>query len=380
MSGKFLAHFPAVIASLLLLLNILGFPNVAQAEVGEKRRIAVMPFDYGSVMSVVGAHDVGSGIVALLITRLVQDGTYTVVDRQMLDSIIKEQNLSMSGRADPATALKIGKLLNVDAMVVGTVTQFGFETKNMNLGAAASAVGRFSPYGGFGFGGVGSRKSKVHVAIDARLVDCNTGEILATCQGTGESNRGGMSLFGGGGGGGGGGSGNFDMGSSDFASSIAGEATLAAVDSMTPQMIAWSPKIPNSLKLLADTAEGKVADVEGLQVIVNIGKKSGLQVGDNLQVERPYKTVTDPTTGKILKQLTNTVAVLKLGEVDPESATGNVVKGSGVVVGDNVRKVSADVSAVIISPSANPTTQTAPTATSTTATKSTKATIKRKLN
>jgi hypothetical protein len=55
------------------------------------------------------------------------------------------------------------------------------------------------------------------------------------------------------------------------------------------------------------------------------------------------------------------------------------VKGSGVVVGDNVRKVSADVSAVIISPSAGSTNLTTPATTSTTATKTTKATIKRKL-
>jgi len=33
--------------------------------------------------------------------------------------------------------------------------------------------------------------------------------------------------------------------------------------------------------------QGKIADVTGNQVIVNVGKVNGLCVGDNLQVERP---------------------------------------------------------------------------------------------
>src|SRR5271155_3937117 len=105
-----------------------------QAQAAAKRRIAVLPFDYGAETTNVGTVDVGKCIVSLLITKLVNDATYSVVDRQMLDSILKEQNLSVSDRADPSTACKIGKILSVDAIVVGTITQFGFETKSMHVG------------------------------------------------------------------------------------------------------------------------------------------------------------------------------------------------------------------------------------------------------
>ena len=54
-----------------------------------KRRIAVMPFEYGAVSSHVGTYDVGKGVTELMINKLVSDGTYRVVDRQMLDSILK---------------------------------------------------------------------------------------------------------------------------------------------------------------------------------------------------------------------------------------------------------------------------------------------------
>jgi curli biogenesis system outer membrane secretion channel CsgG len=193
----------ALISALLFLISI-GVPYDAHASA--KRRIAILPFEYGAVQSEVGTVDVGKGINSLLITKIVNDGTYSVVDRQMLDSILKEQNLSVSDRADPATACKIGKLLSVDAIVVGTVTQFGFETHTTNVGAGASvvssAVGSFVPFGGLGglaggFGHAGIKKSKAKVAIDARIIDINTSEILAAVHGSGESKRSSSSLFGG---------------------------------------------------------------------------------------------------------------------------------------------------------------------------------------
>lgn len=334
-----------------------SFLSACPAFAGAKRRVAILPFEYGAVTSQVGTVDVGKGITSLLITKLVNDGTYSVVERQILDQILKEQNLSVSDRADPSTACKIGKLLSVDAIVVGTVTQFGFENKNVNVGAAASAassVASYIPYvggfGGFGLGGASVRKGKCKVAIDARVVDVNTGEILAACHGTGESKRSSTSLFGGGGSGWSGGSGSFDMGSSEFESSIAGEATLQAVESVGGQVITTAAKIPDNQSLAAQNVEGKIADVTGTQVIVNVGKANGIVAGDNLQVDRTYKTVKDPDSGKVLKELSNTIAVITISTVDNDSSTGSIVRGAGVRVGDAVKKVSTEVSAILVQP------------------------------
>jgi len=333
----------ALLIALLFVINMV-LPQTALA--AQKRRIAIMPFDYGAVQGgEVGTLDVGKGIVSLLITKLVNDGTYSVVERQMLDSILKEQNLSVSDRADPSTACKIGKLLSVDAIVVGTITQFGFETKSMHVGAAAGYI----PYAGFALGGLGTHKSKVKVAIDARLIDINTSEILAAVHGSGESHRGGASIFGGGGGWAGGG-GGADWGSSDFAATIAGEATLQAVDQIGGQIDALAEKIPDNQSIAAANVQGKIADVTGTTVIVNVGKHNGIANGDNLQVQRIYKTVTDPSSGKVLKEMSHTIAIVKISSVDPDSSTGDVVKGSGVKVGDNVSKFTTDVSAVVLAP------------------------------
>jgi curli biogenesis system outer membrane secretion channel CsgG len=316
--------------------------NLPQALASTKRRIAILPFEYGAVSSSVGTYDVGKGIVSLLTTKLVNDGTYSVVDRQMLDSILKEQNLSVSDRADPATACKIGKILSVDAIMVGTVTQFGFETKTVSAGNLPTAYIPGIPYvGGIGglMSGMRSSKSKVKVAIDARIIDINTSEILAVVHGTGESKRSS-----------GGALGLVDVDSSDFSSSIAGEATLQAVDEMGGQLIAAANKIPDNQSIAQANVEGKIADVTGGQITVNVGKVNGLAVGDKLQVMRAFKTITDPDTGKVLKTLSNTIAVLNLDAVDKDSATGSVVKGSGAKVGDTVKKVTMDVSAIVVAP------------------------------
>src|SRR6202023_3553767 len=92
-----------------------------------KKRVAVMNFDYATVQSGIAAifgsnQDVGKGIADLLVDKLVADGTYSVIERKMLDKIIAEQNFSNSDRADPTSAAKIGKLLGVDAIIVCSIT------------------------------------------------------------------------------------------------------------------------------------------------------------------------------------------------------------------------------------------------------------------
>src|SRR6201995_5753337 len=96
----------------------------------DKKRVAVMNFEYGtvstSVAQVFGTNvDIGKGIADMLVDRLVNDGTYSVIERKALDKLIAEQNFSNSDRADPNSAAKIGKLLGVNAIIVGSITTFG---------------------------------------------------------------------------------------------------------------------------------------------------------------------------------------------------------------------------------------------------------------
>jgi len=196
---------------------------------GRKKRVAILDFDYATVHSGVAAIfgqdiDIGKGITDLLVTRLVKDGTYSVIERKAMDKILAEQNFSNSDRANPVSAAKLGKLLGVDAIIVGSITQFGNDTKNTKVGGAGGGLG------GFGLGGFSHKKSKAIVQIDARVVNIDTGEILVASEGKGESSRESTSMLGGGGNWHGFGAGGVDMGSSDFQNTIIGEAVKAAVD------------------------------------------------------------------------------------------------------------------------------------------------------
>ena len=309
-----------------IVLTLFLILAIVPSSVGQqpKRRVAVLDFGYGTVMTSVEAifgsnQDVGKGIVDLLINQLVNDGTYRVIERSALDKIMKEQNFSNSDRANPATAAKIGGLLGVDTIIIGDVTQFGRDDKNYNAGGAGGH------WGGYGLGNLGMHKAKAVVEITARMVDVNTGEILASVPGHGESTRSSNNLLGGGGSGWAGGGGNLDMGSSNFSQSILGEAVKASVTQLATNLDAKSttlpaPEAPKAAAL--PPLDGLVADVAGADIIVNVGSSAGIHIGDKLAITRVDRVIKDPATGKALRTIDTPVGTLTITSVDASSASG----------------------------------------------------------
>lgn len=302
---------------------------------GRKKRVAVFDFDYATVQTasaaVFGTNvDVGKGISDLLVKYLVQDGTYSVIERKALDKILAEQNFSNSDRANPTSAAKIGKLLGLDAIIVGSITQFGNETKNMKIGGAGGGLG------GLGIGGFGHKKSKAIVAVDARIVDIDTAEILGVAEGKGESSRESTSVLGGGGNWHGFGAGAVDFSSSDFQQTILGEAVKAAVEQMKTGIIADNTK----LQTRTISVSGLVAAVDSGQIVLNVGAKAGLKVGDQLSVERVTREIKDPATGQVIRRMTSSVGVVRVTDVDDISAVTTPVSGTGFKVGDVVKTVT----------------------------------------
>jgi curli biogenesis system outer membrane secretion channel CsgG len=274
--------------------------------------------------------DIGKGITSLLVNNLVKDGTFSIIERAALDKIMTEQNFSNSQRADPSSAAKLGKLLGVDAIIVGSITQFGNETKKVGVGGGGGGLG------GFGLGGVGHSNSKANVSITARLINIDTGEIMGVAEGTGQSSRSSTSLLGGGGNWHGWGGGNADFGSSDFQNTIIGEATKAAVDKLTLDVVADAPRVA----VRTITIDGLVAAVDGSQIVLNVGKKAGVNAGDQLEVVRVTKEIKDPATGAVIRKLTSLIGVVKATDVDDSSAVCSVVSGVGFKTGDAVRSVT----------------------------------------
>jgi hypothetical protein len=166
------------------------------------------------------------------------------------------------------------------------------------------------------------------------MVDTSTAEILASVTGRGESARSGTGLIGAGGGGSAAGGGVVDMRSSNFANSILGEAVSSAVKSVAQQLEAKSGALPTKTVSI----DGLVADVspEGT-IIVNVGSAAGVRVGDVLQIKRVSRKITDPATGKVLRQVEDAVGQIKVSEVDAQSAVGKFSGSGQPKVGDTVK-------------------------------------------
>ena len=316
------------------LYSLIAILTVATSSpaLAQKRRVAVMNFEYGTVSSyaaqIFGTNvDIGKGISDILVDRLVNGNQFTIFERKAFDKLMTEQNISNSDRFDPSTAAKLGKLVGVEAIIIGSITQFGRDDRKQGLGAVGGAIG-----GKYGLGGIGTKSAKAVVQVTARLISVDTGEILASTQGKGESSRSGVDL-GGAGGAGKYGGGGLDMSSSNFGQTIIGEAVNNAITELSGRLESNAAKIPAK----AFVVDALVADVSGNTLIINKGTGAGVKVGDMLKVRRAGKAITDPATGKVLKRQETMLGDLRITEVDDVSATGTYNGAQPPKVGDTVK-------------------------------------------
>jgi curli biogenesis system outer membrane secretion channel CsgG len=295
-------------------------PLIAQAQTAQKRRIAVLDFDSGSISGNPLAsgwlgQGAAKGVSDLIVNKLVDSGIYRVMERSKLDAILQEQNLGESGRVDAGTAAKIGKLLGVEAILIGSITQFNVDEKSS----------------GFSFGGLfgnSGKKSLANVQITARLVDTETGEIIATSQGKGEADQksGSTTVFG--------------IGGGDSVSNN-DSLLIAAADKAVTQLV--TTVIDSASKLNANAGssglEALIADIGGGQITLNKGSIAGFAKGMQISVERVTKQVKDPATGKVLRQVSSSIGRIELTEVARDYAVGRIISGSGFKVGDTVKSM-----------------------------------------
>jgi Flagellar assembly protein T, C-terminal domain len=123
------------------------------------------------------------------------------------------------------------------------------------------------------------------------------------------------------------------MGSSNFSQTILGEAVGKAVTDTATQLDAAAGNLP-TVKIVVS---GLVADATGNTLIINVGSKGGVKVGDVLEVSRQVRTVKDPTTGKVLKTIADKVGDATVTEVDEDSATATFSGTGAAKVGDAVK-------------------------------------------
>ncbi|ABL65735.1 CsgG/HfaB family protein [Chlorobium phaeobacteroides] len=152
------------IKALLLFLFLVSFSLVSEGLAQEKPRIGVLRFT-NNTYATWWRGGVGTDLQDMLISELASTNSFRVLERNELDAVIREQDLGASGRINPGTRSKLGKITGAKYLVAATVSAFEHNTSGGGGGIS---------YGGISLGG---KQDKAYMAVDLKVIDVQTGEI-----------------------------------------------------------------------------------------------------------------------------------------------------------------------------------------------------------
>ena len=158
-----------------------GGPSIAEAQAqrydGPKARIAVGAFEdktakggwTGGWYGMYGLQwrEIGEGMQDMLTTALFNSNRYIVLEREQLGEVLAEQDLGASGRVKQGTEAPIGEVYGAELMITAAVTEFKGSAKGVGGGTRILGIN------------VGGGVKQGHVAIDIRVIDTKTSQIVA---------------------------------------------------------------------------------------------------------------------------------------------------------------------------------------------------------
>jgi curli biogenesis system outer membrane secretion channel CsgG len=273
----------------------------SSAHAQTKPRIAVLEFENNSTFSYWGDR-LGAAASDELVTQLVRTDAFTVVERNQVNAILREQDFGLSGAVDPSTAAEIGRILGVQAVLLGSITQFSIDRRSGGIGALRASF------------------TEAESMLDVRLVSTNTAEILAVAEGDGKKRMGGVGWD------------NFNF-ERDFDAGLAQEALRPAVEEAIEEIVAQREVLAAMAPVAAPGSV--VGSPEAGVVYIDKGQGDGVQVGQRFDVYRVVDEIRD-SAGNVLDQVTEKVGVVEVTRVLSQSSICSVVEGEAQE-GDTVR-------------------------------------------
>jgi curli biogenesis system outer membrane secretion channel CsgG len=277
-------------------------------------RVAVLPFDDGSIQERWwgNTYDVGTGVSNELVTALLETKKFRMVEREQVEKILNEQKLT-NIIGDPRTAAELGKIIGVKYLIMGRVTEFSIRSQGGNFIVPGNSFG------------LAVKSTVARVAIDARMVDTSTAEIVLSVTGAGEkkqtnlglATKDGGALFGG-----------------NFNKTNLGMALRDAVTEVATKLAvqAYEGKMDKPIT-------GLVAFVSPAKIIINLGINDGIEYGDVFEVEHVSETIKDPVTHEIIDEISEVIAEISVVEVKEKSATCQIISNQGVIAVQDMVKL-----------------------------------------
>ena len=322
------------------------------AAIGQSKRVAVYDFDSkavrGDVIRIYGSDkNVGAMAAQRILSKLVGKGNFVVIDRNQIDNLMKEQNFKFSDRFDPRDAPKLGKLLNVDAIVTGSVDAISDEVQNNRVGVGPVGLGKV--------------EAVAEVTISIRVISTQTAQIFLADQVNnkqkhtlGKGARVGRS--------GGGDGGSISLHPEAMAANL---AIQGAADTLAAEILAKADALPTRVPTssasskpsapetdhnsgssapvpsrLPDSTAMTVGKVDGNRVFLTGGDNLGVKVNDYYEVRRVSGTMKGPSGNDI--EMDDRVEIVVVTEVQDQYSVARPASGATAAkVGDRVKKTKA---------------------------------------
>ena len=149
----------------MLALAVLA-SGAAMAREAPTLTVAVVDFTNNSDSVAWWHGGVGSQLADVLSNELSATGDFKVIERQKINAVLAEQDLASSYRMRPGSSPHTGNITGAQYLITGSVASYTEDTSNTG--------------GGLSFAGfhVGGGKSEAYVAIDLRVVDAETSEVV----------------------------------------------------------------------------------------------------------------------------------------------------------------------------------------------------------
>lgn len=266
-----------------------------------------------------------NGIEAIVIDVMNQSGRFRLVERNVLNQVLKEQDLVTSGRVAQPSGAKTGNVLGAQYLVQVVVTDYEAKTSESGGGGLVGGLlGNRVP----ALGGVGLKKGEGRVGMNFRLINAETSEIIYTKQVESVVKESGLIL------GGAGFAGSAALGGffENFSKTPIGQAVIAGVNKGMYDLVKQIGAAP---------ASGSVIKTEGNRVWMNVGSDV-VKAGEILKVMRRGEELIDPDTGISLGSTETEIGQLRVAEVAEKFSIADRVAGGGTINrGDKVVSTAA---------------------------------------
>jgi curli biogenesis system outer membrane secretion channel CsgG len=276
-----------VVSAVLLALSMATAPSAAFAQA--KIRVAIWDFDNNAGTSWWYWDQMGPAARNHIDTAFSENellsSRFTVLEREKLALVMKEQGLATTGAVDAQTAAKIGRLLGVKYILTGGIDKFAINTTR----------------GGIGAFGVGGNMTQADATVNVRFIDTTTAERVIAVAAEGQVKKGGGAFRG-------------TSLSRDAEWGIASETIEKASKAVVEKLVTGNYLAKIGTAAGSATAEGRIIKVDGNRAWVNLGASAGLKMGDKFNIVAVGEELIDPDTGA------------KLGAEEKQTGSGEVTE------------------------------------------------------